>query len=66
VSHPLDTVKLEPQLGEPLLRAVTRIERELLDQDVACGDPNVRTTSDRRVDAFVLLAKRLTAAVDRS
>jgi hypothetical protein len=58
--------KLDPELGEPLLRAVVRIERELLDQDVAHGDPDVRTTSERRADAFVLLAERLTAALDQS
>jgi hypothetical protein len=57
--------KLDPELGEPLLRAVIRIEGELLEQDVAYGDPDVRTISQRRVDAFVLLAERLTAAVDQ-
>jgi hypothetical protein len=54
--------KLDPELGEPLVRAVIRIERELLDQDVAFGAPDVRTTSERRADAFVWLADRLTAA----
>jgi hypothetical protein len=58
--------KLAPELGEPLLRAAIRIERELLDQDVADGDSDVRTTSERRADAFVLLAEQLTAALDRS
>ena len=56
---------LEPELGEPLLRAVIRIEGELLDQDVAYGDPDARTISERRADAFVLLAERLTTALDQ-
>jgi hypothetical protein len=59
------SLKLDPELGEPLLRALLRIERELLDQDVSYGDPHVRTTSQRRADAFVLLAERLTAMLDR-
>jgi hypothetical protein len=50
---------LEPQFGNPLLRAVQRIERELLAQDEAYGDPGVRTSEQRRADAFVLLAERL-------
>jgi hypothetical protein len=57
---------LDPELGESLLRAVIRIEGELLDQAAAFGDSDVRTTSERRADAFVLLAERLTAALDRS
>lgn len=58
------TGELEPALGEPLLRALSRIEMELLDLDARYGVPEIRTTSERRVDAFVLLAERLTAAID--
>lgn len=36
---------LKPELAEPLLRAVLRIEMELLGHDVAQGDPDVRTTA---------------------
>ena len=58
------TGTLEPELGEPLCRAVLRIERELLDQDVAEGDPDARTTEQRRLDAFVRLAERLTSSLE--
>jgi len=57
---------LERELGEPLLRALFRIEKELLDQDVAHGHPDVRSSSERRADAFVLLAQRVTSSVDQS
>ena len=50
---------LEPELGDPLVRAVGRIEVELLAQDVAHGDPDVRTTEQRWADAFVVLTERL-------
>lgn len=60
------TWRLEPELGEPFCRAVLRIEMELLAQDVARGDPDVRTTEQRRADAFVLLAERLTSPRGRS
>ena len=53
------SLTLSRDLGEPLVRALTRIEMELLAQDEADGDPSVRTTSQRRADAFVLLAERL-------
>lgn len=56
---------LEPDLGEPLLRALLRIEKELLDRDVAHGDPDVRTTEQRRADAFVVLVERLTSSLER-
>lgn len=52
------TGTLEPELGRPLLRAVMQIERELLEQEVTQGDPEVRTTVQRRADALVLLADR--------
>lgn len=60
------TASLEPELGDPLLRALLRIEKELLAQDVAKGDPEVRTTEQRRADAFVVLAERLTSSLRRS
>ncbi|MPZ69503.1 MAG: DUF222 domain-containing protein [Actinobacteria bacterium] len=60
------SAKLDAELEEPLARALVRIEGDLIDQDAADGDPDVRTTSERRADAFVLLAQRLTAASDRS
>lgn len=52
------TGTLEPELGRPLWRAIMQIERELLDQDGTKGDPKVRTTEQRRADAFVLLVDR--------
>ncbi len=58
------TGTLEPEFAEPLCRAVLRIERELLDQDVVEGDPDARTTEQRRADAFVLLAARLTSVLE--
>lgn len=57
------TGSLEPELGDPLWRAVLRIEKKLLDQDVAQGDPDVRTTEQRRADAFVHLVERLTSSL---
>lgn len=60
------TGRLAPELGNPLRRAVLRIERELLEQDVAEGDPKVRTTAQRRADAFVLLVQRLEASLEGS
>jgi hypothetical protein len=59
------SVTLEPELGEPLLRALLRIERELLDHDVAQGSPDVRTAPRRKADAFVVLCERFTAALNR-
>ena len=60
------TGSLEPELGDPLWRALLRIERELLAQDAAHADPDVRTTEQRRADAFVLLVERLTPFLGRS
>lgn len=60
------TGSLEPELGVPLWRAVLRIEKELLAQDVAQGDPDVRTTEQRRADAFVHLVNRLPSSLERS
>jgi hypothetical protein len=60
------TGTLEPELGDPLWQAVLRIERDLLDQDVAQGDSEVRTTEQRRADAFVVLTERLTSLLGRS
>lgn len=55
---------LGPELGEPLQRALLRIEKELLDHDMTHGGPDVRTTPQRLADAFVVLTERLTAALD--
>lgn len=60
------TGSLEPELGNPLWRAVLRIERELLAQDAAQGVPDARTTEQRRADAFVLLVERLTSSLGQS
>jgi hypothetical protein len=57
------SLSLEPALGEPLRRALLRIEKELLDHDTAHGGPDVRTTPQRLADAFVVLTERLTAAL---
>jgi hypothetical protein len=35
------SLSLEPELGEPLRRALLRIEKELLDHDMAHGGPAV-------------------------
>jgi hypothetical protein len=53
-----DTVRisgtLNRELGEPLHRALTRIERELLAQDKAGGGrTHARTLEQRRADALV-------------
>jgi hypothetical protein len=37
------SLTLEPELGEPLQRALLRIEKELLDHDMAHGGPELRT-----------------------
>jgi hypothetical protein len=58
------SLSLEPELGEPLRRALLRIEKELLDHDMAHGGPAVRTTPQLLADAFVVLTERLTAALD--
>jgi hypothetical protein len=58
------SLRLEPGLGEPLQRALLRIEKELLDHDVAHGNPDLRTTPQRMADAFVVLTERVTAALD--
>ncbi|MDQ3962946.1 MAG: hypothetical protein M3277_03410 [Actinomycetota bacterium] len=49
-----------------LVAGRARIEEELLTQDVAQGDPDVRTTEQRRADAFVLLAERITSSLGQS
>ena len=54
---------LDRELGEPLLRALTRIERELLDQDRHRGaGVHARTPAQRRADALVVLVDRLAEA----
>lgn len=58
---------LEPALGRPLIRALMRIEAELLEQDAnTFGQPDVeeRTHEQRAVDALVALALRVTDALD--
>jgi hypothetical protein len=60
------SAKLERELGEPLHRALLRIEKELLDHDLAHGGPDVRTTPERQADAFVALAQRVTAELKRA
>ena len=57
------SAKLERNLGAPLLRAVERIEQELLDEDVALKAVHTRTPAQRRADAFVLLFDRLGEAL---
>jgi hypothetical protein len=59
------SVTLEPELGEPLLRALLRIEMELLDHDLAHGGSDERTTPQCQADAFVVLCERFTAALNR-
>jgi hypothetical protein len=60
------SAKLERELGEPLQRALLRIEKELLDHDLGHGRPDVRTTPQRRADAFVTLVQRVTAEPERT
>jgi hypothetical protein len=60
------TVRLEPRLGEPLMRAVMRVEAELMCEDAGrVGSPNAehRTYEQRAADAFVALALRVTDAI---
>jgi hypothetical protein len=59
------SLTLEPELGEPLQRALLRIEKELLDHDMAHGGPELRTTPQRMADAFVVITERLTAGLDK-
>ena len=57
---------LEPEFGEPLWRAIVRIGNDLLAQDVAQGDPDLRTNEQRWADAFVILSERLTSDAGQS
>lgn len=52
---------LEPELGGPLVRAILRLEGELLAQDEVLGNPDPPTAEQRAADAFVLLAECLTS-----
>jgi hypothetical protein len=57
-------LKVDPVLGAPLIRALMRVEADLLRNDadlvsVDCGEPT-RTYDQRRADAFVVLVERLT------
>ncbi|MGH8985059.1 MAG: hypothetical protein ACRDY6_14445 [Acidimicrobiia bacterium] len=58
-------VRLEPELGLPFVRALMRVEAELLLQDAnALGGARdeKRTDAQRRADAFVALALRVVDA----
>lgn len=59
-------IDLPPRLGDPLMRATMRVEAELLlaDARVYCADDHeARSPDGRRLDAFVLLTRRVVAAV---
>jgi hypothetical protein len=60
------TATLDRELGVPFRRALTRIERELLNQDRRRGDTHWRTAEQRGADAFVVLAVRVGRALDAS
>jgi hypothetical protein len=56
------TMRLAPQLGDPFLRALLRIEHELLGAEVNGEDVDVaglRTPGQRRADAFAALVLRV-------
>jgi hypothetical protein len=57
---------LDRELGEPLRRALTRVERKLLNEDRRRGGTHSRTAGERRADALVVLALRLAEALDVS
>jgi hypothetical protein len=60
------SVRLEPELGRPFMRAMMRIEAELLAHDAdAYGQPDVeeRTPEQRAADAFVALTLRVSDAL---
>jgi hypothetical protein len=62
------SVRLEPGVGEPLIRALMRVEAELLREDSELvglpGAPR-RTSEQRSFDAFVRLACAVGDAADR-
>ena len=60
------TFELEPHLGAPLIRAVMRVEAELLLDDAdhyPHGADAERTSEQRAADALVALALRVTDAL---
>ena len=62
-------LRLEPRLGDPLLRALMRIEAELLLEDAdRFGNPDEepRTHAQRGADALVLLTERMANARTQS
>jgi len=57
---------LEPALGRPLIRALMRVEAELLEHDAnSFGQPDVemRTHEQRSADALIALALRVSDAL---
>jgi hypothetical protein len=62
-------VSLEPRLGDPFVRALMRVEAELLLDDADLhGRPGAEppTSEQRAADAFVALGLRVADAVDRT
>jgi hypothetical protein len=57
---------LDREVGEPLHRALVRIERELLAQNRRDGGADSPTAGQRRADALVVLVDRLAEALDAS
>ena len=59
------TSLLDRDLGLPLLRALMRVEAELLAHDadlLGRSEPEIRTTDQRRADALVALVLRIADA----
>jgi hypothetical protein len=59
------SVQLDRDLGDPLRRALMRVEAELLAKDadaIGRSDTAVRTVEQRRADALVALGLRLADA----
>ncbi len=59
------SMELEPRLGTPFMRALMRVEAELLLEDAdrfGENDHEVRTNEQRAADALVALAFRVTDA----
>lgn len=61
-------IDLPPDVGDPLRRATMRVEAELLLADArvyGTKDYDDRSPEARRLDAFVLLTRRVIAAADK-
>jgi hypothetical protein len=61
------TAVLEPRLGDPFIRALQRIELDLLRSDAAAvglPDAQSRTPEQRAADALVALALRVAEAME--